>query len=751
MDSNNPTGPGHPPTAVGPPVARRAPVSRRCHGDEVVDPYAWLRAQGKDDPEVRAYLEAENTWTEASLAPVAELRERLFEEIKGRIKETDLSVPVRKGAWWYYSRTEEGAQYPIHCRKAAGGDDRHGPAEGVPEQVMLDQNVEAGDSEFFAVGAFDITPDASVLAWSSDTDGDERYTMRFRDLTTGEDLPDVIEGTYYGTAWAADGATFFYVRPDDAMRPYQLWRHRLGTPADDDVLVHTEDDDRFFLGVGTTKDERYLVLGLESKVTSEAWVLDASDPTGSFRLVEPRRQDVEYGLEHWNDRFFIVTNADGAENFKLVSAPVSSPGHDHWREVVAHRPEVKLSGVDVFAGHLVLFERAEGLRRIRVQALDAEEALGDDHVIDQPELVGTASGGSNPEFDSRVLRYGYSSMVTPSSVFDYDMDTRERTLLKQQPVLGGYDPDRYVTERLWAMADDGAVVPISLVRRADRLRDVTAPLLLYGYGSYEASMDPTFSSARLSLLDRGFVFAIAHVRGGGEMGRRWYTEGKLLAKRTTFTDFIACAHYLIEQGWTSPSRLAIRGGSAGGLLVGAVLNMAPGLFGAAVAEVPFVDVVEAILDASLPLTALEWEEWGNPVESAEAYAYMKGYDPYLNLEAREYPPLLVTAGINDPRVPYWQPAKWVARLRATVPRARVLLKTEMGAGHMGPSGRYDAWRDEALVYAFLLDALGVASTPDAGPLGPFAGEPPGPFASYPPDPPGPFASYPPDPPGPFAS
>ncbi len=716
MDSNNPTRPDHPTT---PPFARRAATSRKCHGDVVVDDYGWLRAPDKEDPEVRAYLEAENAWTEAAMAPLAGLREQLFDEIKGRIKETDLSVPVRKGDWWYYSRTEEGAQYPIHCRKVARPGDRHGPANDEVERVMLDQNVEAGAAEFFAVGAFDTNPDAGVLAWSSDTDGDEIYTMRFRDLSTGVELDDVIEGTYYGTAWGGDGATFFYVRPDDAMRPYQLWRHRLGTPSADDVLVYTEDDERFFLGVGTTKDERYLLLGVESKVTSEVWVLDASDPTGEFRVVEPRSQDIEYGLEHWQGRFLIVTNADGAENFKLVSAPAESPGRSNWEEIIASRADVLLSGIDVFARFLIIFERAEGLRRIRVRTLSGDDLEGDDHIIDQPEEVSTAGGGSNPEFDSTVLRYGYTSMVTPTSVFDYDMETRERTLLKQQPVLGGYDPDRYVTERLWATADDGTAVPISVVRRIDRMREIGSPALLYGYGSYEASMDPSFSSARLSLLDRGFVFAIAHVRGGGEMGRRWYTEGKLLHKRNTFTDFIACARYLVEQGWTSPAKLAIRGGSAGGLLVGAVLNMAPEAFGAAVAEVPFVDVVEAILDASLPLTVLEWEEWGNPVESPEVYAYMKDYDPYLNVEARSYPPLLVTAGINDPRVPYWQPAKWVARLRATKTDTNpLLLKTEMGAGHMGPSGRYDAWRDEALVYAFLLDALKVL--PAAAPKGPFA-------------------------------
>ena len=702
MDSNNPTRPDH----LLPPIARRSPTTRTHHGDEVADDYAWLRQ--RDDPEVISYLEAENAYTEAATAHTVELQEQLFEEIKGRIQETDLSVPVRKGHWWYYSRTEEGLQYPIHCRKPAGPRGEIEPAEDASEQVMLDQNVEAGDSEFFAVGAFDTSPDARLLAWSSDTAGDETYTMRFRDLAAGKDLADEIPGTYYGTAWGADNTTFFYVRPDQAMRPHQLWRHRLGTPVEDDVLVRTEPDERFYLGVGTTKDERFIVLGMESKVTSEVWVLDAEDPTGDFRVVEPRRQDVEYSLEHWCDRFFIVTNADGAENFKLVSAPDGDPGRSNWTEEVAHRSDVKLSGFDVFTGHLVLFERAEGLRRIRVRPLG--DGAGEEHLIDQPEAVSTASAGSNPEFDSSVLRYGYTSMVTPSSVFDYDMATRQRTLRKQQPVLGGYDPDRYVTERLWATADDGTAVPISLVRRIDRLRDVTAPALLYGYGSYEASMDPSFSSARLSLLDRGFVFAIAHIRGGGEMGRRWYTEGKLLAKRTTFTDFLACARYLVEQGWTSPSRLAIRGGSAGGLLMGAVVNMAPELFGAVVAEVPFVDALNTILDPSLPLTVMEWEEWGNPVESAEVYAYMKSYAPYENVEAKDYPPMLVTAGLNDPRVSYWEPAKWVARLRATkTDDNRLLLKTEMGAGHMGPSGRYDAWRDEAFVYAFLLDTLGVGT------------------------------------------
>jgi oligopeptidase B len=680
---------------TSPPVAKQVPTERTRHGETVVDEYAWLR--DRDDPDTIAYLEAENAYTAEVMAPTEALQQELFAEIRSRIQETDLTVPARKGAWWYYARTEEGRQYAIHCRSRS--------EDGDGEVVMLDQNVVAGESEFFALGAFDITPDARLLAYSTDFAGAELYTMRFRDLESGEELDDQLEGTYYGTAWAADSSTFFYVRPDDAMRPYQLWRHRLGTPAADDVLVHEEADERFFLSVGTTKDERYVVLHLGSKVTDEVHVLPADDPMGDFRVVEPRRQDVEYSLEHWRDRFYIVTNADGAEDFKLVEAPDSSPGRDSWRDVVPARPGTTLAGIDVFADHLVLFERAEGLRRIRVR----EQATGDEHVIEQPEAVSTASGGANPEFDSTVLRYGYTSMVTPSSVYDYDLRTHERTLKKRQPVLGGYDPEEYATERVWATADDGARIPISLVYRRDRPRDGTAPALLYGYGSYEASMDPGFSSLRLSLLDRGFVFAIAHVRGGGELGRAWYRRGKLLHKKNTFTDFVACARHLVAEGWTSPEKLAIRGGSAGGLLVGAVLNIAPDAIGAAVAEVPFVDALNTILDPSLPLTVMEWEEWGNPVESAEVYRYMRSYAPYENVEAKAYPPILATAGLNDPRVSYWEPAKWVARLRATkAGDSRLLLKTEMGAGHMGPSGRYDAWKDEAFVYAFVLDTLGVS-------------------------------------------
>ena len=456
-----------------------------------------------------------------------------------------------------------------------------------------------------------------------------------------------------------------------------------------------------------SKSERYLFLSLHSKVTSEVWFLETGDPLGRFRLLAAREQDVEYEVEDHGERFFIVTNADGAENFKLVEAPTASPGREHWRDVVGHRPDVKLDGIEVFARHLVLFERAEGLSRLRVRRLSD----GAEHVVDQPEPVYTVSGQANHELDTDVLRFGYQSMVTPASVFDYDMESRERTLLKQQPVLGGYDPTGYETARLWATAADGTRVPISMVHRRGLALDGTNPALLYGYGSYEMSRDPTFSSIRLNLLDRGFVYAIAHVRGGGELGRRWYEDGKLLHKRNTFTDFVACAEHLVAAGYSSPARLAIQGGSAGGLLVGAAVNLRPDLFGAVVAEVPFVDCLTTIMDETLPLTVIEWEEWGNPVTDPAVYEYMRSYAPYDNVAPVPYPAMLVTAGLNDPRVSYWEPAKWAQKLRAVTTGDRpILLKVELGAGHMGPSGRYDVWRDEAFIHAFLLDVLAVSST-----------------------------------------
>ena len=643
-----------------------------------------------------AHLEAENAYTAAMTERTKPLEDALFDEIKARIQETDLSVPSPWDGYWYYSRTVEGQQYPIHCRRTG--------SEDGPEQVLMDENELAGDADFFDLGAFSISPDHRIVAYSTDFDGDEVFTLRFRDVDAGTDLADEIPGVSYGATWALDNATVFYTVLNESKRPWRLYRHKLGTPASADVLVHQEDDEAFYVGVGRTRSNEWLVLSMSSMVTSEYRVLRADDPEGEFRMVEPRRHGIEYELDHQGDRFLIVTN-DEAENFRLVEAPADTPGREHWVDLVPHRDDVKLDGVDAFARWVVLYERADAVRRIRVM----DVASGETHEIEQPEKVSTAGGGTNLEYDTDVLRFGYTSLVTPSSVFDYDMRARTRELKKQQPVLGGYDANEYVTERLWATASDGERVPISVVRRADTPLDGSAPGFLYGYGSYEASRDPAFSSFRLSLLDRGFVYAIAHVRGGGEMGRRWYESGKFMEKHNTFTDFVAAAEALIDAKYTTAERLVARGGSAGGLLMGAVANLRPDLFAAMVAEVPFVDVLTTILDETLPLTVIEWDEWGNPNEP-EFYDYIKSYSPYDNVTAQDYPKLLVTAGLNDPRVSYWEPAKWVQRLRATKTDAHpVLLKVEMGAGHMGPSGRYDAWRDEAFVLAFVLDAVGITS------------------------------------------
>ncbi len=724
-------GSAHEDAPVRPPAPERRPTVLEAHGDVRTDDWFWLRDQ--EDPAVLAHLEAENAWTEAQTASTADLREALYREMVARIEETDRSVPVRKGPWWYYSRTVEGSSYGIHCRRAADGPEPPDPAGSAPvsawpggEEVLLDENTLAEGHGYFALGTFAISPDHRWLAYATDTTGGERFTLRFRHLATGTESAEVIEDTSHGAAWGNDDATVFYVRVDEAMRPHQLWRHRVGTDPAGDELVYEEPDEHFYLGVGRTRDDRYVVLGLDSKVSSEVRVLDADDPWGDFAVIEPRRQDVEYSVDHdrgdpalgRDARFLIVTN-DGAEDFRLLAAPDAAPGRDHWREVLPGRPGVRLDGVDAFAGHLAVYEREDGETRMRV----VDHVTGTSRALGQPESPSTVWGGANPEYDTTVLRYEYTSLTTPRSTYDLELVTGQLTLRKRQPVLGGFDPARYRTERRWARAEDGTLVPVSLVYRPDLVaapgRETApeggAPCLLYGYGSYEASMDPTFSSLRLSLLDRGFVFAIAHVRGGGELGRHWYEDGKLAAKPHTFSDFVACARALVDEGWTAPDRLAIRGGSAGGLLMGAVANLAPDLFRAIVAEVPFVDCLTTILDDTLPLTVLEWEEWGNPVEDPEIYRVMKSYSPYDNVRATDddgrpvrYPDILATAGLSDPRVGFWEPAKWVAKLRAANPANRVLLKTELGAGHGGPSGRYDAWRDEAFVYAFVLDALGLA-------------------------------------------
>jgi oligopeptidase B len=688
------------------PVAKRVPHTREVHGDSVEDEYAWLL--DREDPDTLAYLEAENAYTELLTAHTKALQDELFEEIKARTLETDRSVPVRHGPWWYYTRTVEGLQYSIHCRSRTEPELPADPsvpiASPADEQVLIDENELAGESPYFALGALNVSPDGRLLIFSTDYDGSEKYTLRVKDLERDVVLPDEIPNTYYSTAWSADGSVLFYTTVDDAMRPYRVWRHRLGTHAADDHLVHQEDDERFFAGVDLTRSEALLVISLDSTMTSEVRVLAADDPTGEFRVVEPRRQGVEYSIDHSGDYLYIVHNDDAAD-FELVRAPVETPGREHWAPVLAHEPDTRVAGVSAFSDHLVVSLRRAGSTGLHVVPL-RDDGAQPGHDIVFTEEVRTVTAGSNPEFTSDTFRLGYTSLGTPSSVYDYHIPTRELRLRKRQAVLGDFDPARYETVREWATAADGTRVPISLVRHRDTAADGTAPCVLYGYGSYEASMDPWFSIPRLSLLDRGFVFAIAHVRGGGEMGRAWYDDGKLLAKKNTFTDFIACAKHLVDAGWTAHERLVARGGSAGGLLIGAVANLAPEAFGALVAEVPFVDALNTILDPSLPLTVIEWEEWGNPVESADVYAYMKSYSPYENVSPQAYPAILATAGLNDPRVGYHEPAKWVARLRATVTGDRpMLLKTEIGAGHRGPSGRYDAWRDEAFNLAFIIDAV----------------------------------------------
>ncbi len=633
-------------------------------------------------------------------------------------------MPQRKGAWWYYSRTVEGQQYAIHCRApyVAGLDTpprtdpmvtlpstpKNGASarrsdDGTPlpdEQVLLDENAAAGDSQFFSLGNFDVTPDGRLLAYSTDHVGNERFVLRVRDLTTGSDLPDEIPDTFYGSAWSLDGSTLFYITVDEAWRPFRVWRHRVGTSVEVDDLVYEEADERFWVGVGLTRSERFIVIEAGSKVTSEVRLLDASTPGAEPWVFRERRQGVEYSVEHQGDRFLVLHN-DGALNFELAEAPVSDPSQ--WTALVPHRDDTRLLDVDAFADHLVVSHRRDGLTGLRVLQ------NGSEREITFPEPLYTVGGGSNPEYDTTSYRFGYTSLVTPGSVYQTDITTGELTLLKQTPVLGGYDPSSYEQHREWAVADDGTRVPISIVSRAGTPRAGSAPMVLYGYGAYEASMDPWFSVARLSLLDRGVVFAIAHIRGGGEMGRRWYDEGKLLHKRNTFTDFIASARHLVSVGWTSADRLAARGGSAGGLLMGAVANLAPDAFRGIVAQVPFVDPLNSILDPSLPLTVTEWEEWGNPLESAEVYAYMKSYTPYENVAPVGYPAILAMTGLNDTRVLFHEPAKWVARLRSTARGAdAVLLKTEMSAGHGGRSGRYEAWREEAFVVAWILDTLGLA-------------------------------------------
>jgi oligopeptidase B len=701
---------------VVPPTPKRVEHRREHHGDVFVDPYEWLR--DKTDPAVIEHLEEENAYTERMTDDLAPLRQKIFDEIKARTKETDLSVPTRRGDWWYYGRSFEGKQYSVHCRcpVADPGDwtpptlDEHTEIPG--EQVLLDENIEAQGHDYFSMGAGAVSLDSNTLAYSVDVVGDERYTLRFKDLRTNQLYDDEIVGIAAGATWAADNRTIYYTTVDDAWRPDTVWRHRLGAGLPSEKVYH-EPDERFWLAVGRTRSNAYMMIAAGSAVTSEVRYADATDPEAEFVPVWPRRDLVEYSVEHsvvgGENRFLILHN-DGAENFTLVEAPVRDP--TATRTLIEHRDDVRLEAVDAFVGHLVVSYRREALPRIQLWPIYPEGEYGQPEEIQFDSELVSAGLIANPNWDSPKLRIGATSFVIPTRIYDLDLATGERTLLREQPVLGDYRPRDYVERRDWATADDGARIPVSIIHRVGL--QFPAPLLLYGYGAYEACEDPRFSIARLSLLDRGMVFVVAHVRGGGELGRPWYEHGKLMEKENTFTDFIAVARHLITTDVTRPENLVAFGGSAGGLLIGAVANMAPELFGGILAAVPFVDPLTTILDPSLPLTVTEWEEWGNPLADKDVYFYMKSYSPYENIAPKHYPRILAMTSLNDTRVHYVEPAKWVAALRHTKADGQpVLLKTEMKAGHGGISGRYERWKEAAFQYAWLLDAAN--ANHDSGP------------------------------------
>jgi oligopeptidase B len=679
------------PTSAAPPTAPRAPrrdhTWRRPTGD-VDDPYAWMR--DLNDPALLAHLEAENAYADAFFEPHAATIDAVDAEIRSRVQETDLSTPVRFGDWWYVVSTTEGDSYPVHHRGRS--------ADTATEHVLLDENVEADGHDYFDLGAFDLSMDHRYVAWSMDTAGDERYTLRIRDLTTGDELDDRLdEISNAGVAWSRDGDWLFYVTPDPQERPSTVWRHRIGTPRVDDVRVFDETDERFFVSVGTTRSEEWIVIHTASRTSSETLVVAAGRPTDDATVVLERRPDVEYGIDHWGDSFVMHTN-DDAVDFRLLIASTSDDWTrpDAWTELVAHEPGRRILGADAFADHLVIHEWHHAQPRLRILFRDRTERIVD--LGSEPHDV---EPSSNPEWDTDVLRFTVQSLTMPTTLFDEHVVTGDRTLLRRVPTPN-VDLDDYVAERIWATAPDATSVPIDVVRHVDTPLDGSAPGILYGYGAYELSLPPWFSVARLSLLDRGYVWALVHPRGGGELGRQWYLDGKLLAKQNTFTDTIACGEHLVASGVVDANRLAVRGGSAGGLLVGACLTRRPELFCSAVAEVPFVDIVSTMSDPTLPLTVTEWEEWGDPRQ--EPYAsYMLGYSPYDNTVPADYPAVYVTAGLNDPRVSVHEPAKWIARLRdVATGSAPIVLRTELGAGHGGPTGRYEAWRDEARTIAFIL-------------------------------------------------
>ncbi|MBK9077749.1 MAG: S9 family peptidase [Hyphomicrobium sp.] len=693
--------------ALPAPNADRAPVSLTYHGVALTDDYGWLRAANWQevmrkpdllDARIRTYLEAENAYTAAALAPTQALQDTLFTEMKARLKEDDRQVPQPHGPFEYFPRFVKGGQYAQLCRVALGGS----PDDAT---VLLDGNAEAAGKSYWDLGDATHSDDHKLLAYATDDKGSELYTVRIRDLATGKDLADEIPDTRGGLVWARDGKTLFYVKVDDNQRPQFIYRHTVGTPASDDVLVYAESDSGMFVGLSHTQSRRFITIEVHDHDTSEVHIIDADQPNRAPICIAPRSKGHQYGIEHHGDRLIITTNSKNAEDFRIVEALVAAPGQNNWREIVPHKPGRLIIEVSVFANHMVRLEREDSLPRIVITRLSD----GEEHSIAFDEEAYALGLSSGYEFDTTRIRFTYSSMTTPAETNDYDMETRTRTLRKRQEIPSGHNPADYVTRRLFAPAADGELVPVTLLYKKTTPLDGSAPLFLYGYGAYGIAMPAAFSTGRLSLVDRGFIYAIAHIRGGKDKGYRWYTTGKLKSKTNTFTDFIAAGEHLVAQGLTTRGNIVANGGSAGGMLMGAVANMAPSLFLAIIADVPFVDVLNTMLDKDLPLTPPEWPEWGNPIESADDFQTIKSYSPYDNVAAKAYPHILALAGLTDPRVTYWEPAKWIAKLRRmNTSNNLVLLKTNMGAGHGGASGRFDSLKDTALNYAFALTVAGKA-------------------------------------------
>ncbi|MEQ6166095.1 MULTISPECIES: S9 family peptidase [unclassified Ekhidna] len=687
------------------PVAAKADTILKEHGQTRVDPYFWMRltdeqkrAENPDEhtKQVLDYLNAENDYTKKVMSHTEDLQQKLYDEIVGRIKQTDESVPYLSNGYWYYTRYEEGGEYPIYCRK-------NGSLE-AEEEILLNVNEMAEGYGYYAAGGLNVSPDNKILAFAEDTLSRRIYTIRFKNLETGEFLDDRIENTTGGGAWANDNKTFFYTAKNKvSLLSEKIYRHELGTQPEMDVMVYHEKDPSFYIGVYKSKSDDFVIIWNSSTLVSDYHVLDANNPRGDFQQFIPRDESAhEYSISHFKDKWYIVTNRD-ATNFKLMETPVDNMDESNWKEVIPHRDNVLLEGVELFNEYMVVDERENGLTNLRIINQDS----GDEHYLDFGEPAYNAYISTNAEFDTNILRFGYTSMTTPNSTYDYNMETKEKTLMKRQEVVGGHNPEDYVTERIWATARDGEKVPISIVYKKGYEKDGNGPLLQYGYGSYGATIDASFSSVRLSLLDRGFAFAIAHIRGGQMMGRQWYEDGKMFKKMNTFNDFIDCSKYLIEESYTSAEHLYAQGGSAGGLLMGAVVNLAPELYNGVLAAVPFVDVVSTMWDETIPLTTNEFDEWGNPKE-LESYEYMMSYSPYDNVTAQDYPNMLVTTGLFDSQVQYWEPAKWVAKLRdMKTDDNTLILDTDMEAGHGGASGRFKRYKTTALQYAFLLDQEGI--------------------------------------------